>query len=302
MNAVVVGTGSMGPEIAAALARSGYEVVLAGRIATNRDAGAARATAMAGGLPVPPALIDAPTFAAADLVVETIVEDADTKRALFRRIEPWCHPRAIIATNTSSLTIADLAGAFAHPERFAGLHFLKPAHQTGVVEIIPGPATDDGTVTTLRQVAVDMGKTPLVATRDVPGFIWNRIQFAVLRECLHMLDEGVASAEDIDAAVADGLAPRWMAAGPLATADLGGLATFARICDGLFPELASQTYAPASITGPAASGEPLQEWTRAAADAIPALRQDALAAGRTFTERRARLRGDAGDRTPPGTR
>lgn len=291
MNAVVVGTGSMGPEMAAALAIAGYEVTLAGRAPANRDAGAARASELAGGIPVPPAAIDEPTFAAADLVLETIVEDADAKRALVRRIEPWCHPRAIIATNTSSLTIGDLATAFRRPGRFAGFHFLKPAHQTGVVEIIPGPATDEATVEVLREVAGDLGKTPLVATRDVPGFIWNRIQFAVLRECLHMVDEGVASAEDIDAAVADGLAPRWMAAGPLATADLGGLATFARICDGLFPALSAETAAPASITGPAESGQPLQTWTRAAAEAIPALRADALAAGRSFTERRAALRG-----------
>ncbi len=290
MNAVVVGTGAMGPEIAAALGMAGWNVRLAGRIPLNRDAGARRATVLAGGTPVPPAAINQDTFAEADLVIETIVEDAATKLGLFRRIEPWCHPKAIIATNTSSLTIAELAQGFDRPERFAGLHFLKPAHQTGVVEIIPGPDTDDTTVTFLREVAAAMGKAALVAQRDVPGFIWNRLQFAMLRECLHMLEEGVASAEDIDAAVADGLAPRWMAAGPLATADLGGLTTFARICDGLFPHLATASAAPASITEPAAAGEPLQEWTTANADAVATLRGDALAQGREITRRRSRLR------------
>lgn len=279
----------MGPEIAAALSLAGYDVRLAGRIPLNRDAGARRAMDLAGGLPVPPAAINADTFADADLVVETIVEDAPTKIGFFRRIEPWCHPGAIIVTNTSSLTIAELAEGFDRPERFAGLHFLKPAHQTGVVEIIPGPDTADGTVTVLREVAAAMGKAPLVARRDVPGFIWNRLQFAMLRECLHLLDEGVASAEDIDAAVADGLAPRWMAAGPLATADLGGLATFARICDGLFPHLADDVSAPGSITAPAAAGEPLQAWTAANAEAVAALRGDALAQGREITRRRSEL-------------
>ncbi len=292
MNAIVVGTGAMGPEIAAALALAGHDVVLAGRIPLNRDAAAARATDMAGGLPVPPSAIDQQAFAEADLVIETIVEDAPTKLALFRRIEPWCHPKALIATNTSSLTIAELAGGLDRPGRFAGLHFLKPAHLTGVVEIIPGPATSDATVDALRGIAADMGKAPLVARRDVPGFIWNRLQFAMLRECLHMLDEGIASAEDIDAAVADGLAPRWVAAGPLATADLGGLATFARICDGLFPHLATEAAAPASITGPAEEGRPLMDWTTDKADTIPALRADALAAGREFTRRRAALQTD----------
>jgi len=290
VNAVVIGTGAMGPEIAAALATAGWDVRLAGRIPLNRDAGAIRATQLAGDIAIPPAAINQETVADADLVIETIVEDAPTKIALFRRIEPWCHPGAIIATNTSSLTISELATGLTRPERFAGFHFLKPAHQTGVVEIIPGPATSDGTVAFLREAASGMGKAPLVAQRDVPGFIWNRLQFAMLRECLHMLDEGVASADDIDAAVADGLAPRWMAAGPLATADLGGLATFARICDGLFPHLATESSAPASITGPAAEDRPLMDWTARAADGIPDLRADALAAGREITRRRGALR------------
>lgn len=288
MNAVVVGTGAMGPEIAAALSGAGWDVRLAGRIPLNRDAGAARASELAGS-PIPPSPINEAAFAEADLVVETIVEDLPTKLQLFQKIEPWCHPKAVITTNTSSLTIAALAEGFGRPERFAGLHFLKPAHQTGVVEIIPGPDTTETTVAFLRETAAAMGKAPLVAQRDVPGFIWNRLQFAMLRECLHMLDEGVASAEDIDAAVADGLAPRWMAAGPLATADLGGLATFARICDGLFPHLATASSAPASITGPAATGEPLQAWTRSNTDAVAALRGDALAHGREITRRRSEL-------------
>lgn len=289
MRVVVVGTGSMGPEIAAAFAAAGYETSIAGRTPAGRDAAARLATGFAAGSPVTPAPIDAPAFAEADLVVESIVEDLATKHGLLRRIERWCHPEAVIATNTSSLTIAGIAACLARPARFAGLHFLKPAHLTGVVEIVPGPAPAPGTTEVLRDVARAMGKAPLVARRDVPGFIWNRIQFAVLRECLHMLETGVASAADIDAAVSDGLAPRWVAAGPLATADLGGLETFARICDLLFPHLANDVSAPAAITEPAAAGEPLQAWTRTAARDIPALRADALAAGRTIAERRRAL-------------
>lgn len=292
MRTVVVGTGSMGPEIAAAFAMAGFETQIAGRTAIGRDEAARRATVWAGGLPVTTAPIDEPAFADVDLVVETIVEDLATKHELLRRIEPWCHPKAIIATNTSSLTIASLAEALASPGRFAGLHFLKPAHLTGVVEIIPGPATAPGTTEVLRDVAGQMGKAPLIARRDVPGFIWNRVQFAVLRECLHMLETGVASAEDIDAAVSDGLAPRWTAAGPLATADVGGLATFARICDLLFPHLANDDAAPAAIRESAERGEPLQPWTRDAATALPGLRAEALAAGRTIAAHRRRIVSD----------
>jgi 3-hydroxybutyryl-CoA dehydrogenase len=291
MRAVVVGTGSMGPEIAAAFATAELETAIAGRDAKRADAAAALARSFAGSRAVRAAPIAAETFADADLVLETIVEDLPAKHEVLARIEGWCRPDTLIATNTSSLRIADIAAPLAHPGRFAGLHFLKPAHLTAVVELIPGPETDDATTTQLRGIAARMGKAPLVAQRDVPGFIWNRIQFAVLRECLHMLETGVASAEDIDAAVADGLAPRWVAAGPLATADLGGLATFARICDGLFPHLATDTRAPEAITRPAEAGDPLQRWTRSSAEAIQGLRADSLAAGREIAERRRRLAG-----------
>jgi len=291
MRAVVVGTGSMGPEIAAAFALAGLDASIAGREPGRTEAAAGLAGSFAGGRAVAAVPIAAETFADVDLVLETVVEDLATKHELLARIEVWCAPETVIATNTSSLRIADIAAALARPGRFAGLHFLKPAHLTAVVELIPGPATDERTTTLLRDVATRMSKAPLVAERDVPGFIWNRIQFAVLRECLHMLETGVASAADVDAAVADGLAPRWVAAGPLATADLGGLATFARVCDGLFPHLANDTRAPGAITGPAASGGALQGWTRGPADEIGRLRADALAAGREIAERRRRLAG-----------
>ena len=227
--AVVLGTGSMAPEIAAALAGAGAGVTVAGRDARRAEDAAERARALVPGSRIGAAPTAPAALAGAEVVVETIVEDAAAKRALLAAVEPWCPAKALIVTNTSSLRVADLAGALRRPERFAGLHFLKPAHLTAVVEVVPGPATAEGALRTARELARAMGKAPLVVRRDVPGFIWNRVQFAVLRECLHMLEAGVASAADIDAAVSDGLAPRWTAAGPLATADLGGLATFARV-------------------------------------------------------------------------
>jgi 3-hydroxybutyryl-CoA dehydrogenase len=279
----------MGPEIAAAFARAGFETSIAGRTPAGRDPAAAAATKWAGGIPVTPAPIDAPTFTEADFVLETIVEDLAAKHELLQRLEPWCHPKAIIATNTSSLTIADVTRCLENAKRAAGFHFLKPAHLTGVVEIIPGPQTGATTVAALRDVAASMGKTPLVAQKDVPGFIWNRIQFAVLRECLHMLESGVATADDIDAAVSDGLAPRWTAAGPLATADLGGLATFAKICDLLLPYLSVDQQAPEIITRAAEHGVPLQAWTRADPARIAKLRTAALAAGAKIAKQRREL-------------
>ncbi|MEZ5080799.1 MAG: 3-hydroxyacyl-CoA dehydrogenase NAD-binding domain-containing protein [Thermoleophilia bacterium] len=290
-SAVVVGTGAMGPEIAAALLDAGVSTRLAGRT-LERARAAADVAGELSGRPVPRASsIDDAPFDAVDLVVETISEDAGLKRDLFERNEPRCSSRCLIVTNTSSLRIEDLATALTRPARFAGLHFLKPAHLTGVVEIIPGPATEPATVARLEGLSAGLGKMPLRVRADVPGFIWNRIQFAVLRECLHMVEAGVATAADVDAAVADGLAPRWLAAGPLATADLGGLRTVTTICDQLFPHLATEATAPELLRQRAAADEPLQPWVRAAGVDIARLRADALRSGAAFTGRRRAMEG-----------
>lgn len=291
--AVVIGTGAMAPEIAACLAATGTSVAIAGRDAgRTRDAVAqARVHAGADDAPIAPAAIGREAFAEAALVVESITEDLDAKRALLAAVEPWCPDAAVIATNTSSLRISDLAEALHRPQRFAGLHFLKPAHLTGVVEVIPGPETDQPTVDVLRALAGQMGKAPLLVRADEPGFIWNRIQFAVLRECLHMLEAGIADAADIDAAVSDGLAPRWTAAGPLATADLGGLRTFALVSAQLNPHLASGAGVSEELTARADAGEPLAPWTRDGGPAVAALRAEALRAGREIASMRRAIGG-----------
>jgi 3-hydroxybutyryl-CoA dehydrogenase len=280
----------MAPEIAAALAAAGLSVVVAGRSAERAERARARAVVLLPGGPgIDAAKIGAAALADADLVLETVVEEAAVKRDLLSRVEGWCAPEAIIATNTSSLRIADLAAGLRRPERLAGLHFLKPAHLTAVVEVVPGPATAPAVVEALRELAAGMGKAPLVVRRDVAGFVWNRIQFAVLRECLHMLETGIADVADIDAAVSDGLAPRWMAAGPLATADLGGLGTFAAVARELFPLLADTHAVSEELTGRAGAGAAFAPWTAAPAADVADLRAEALAAGRRIARRRRAL-------------
>jgi 3-hydroxybutyryl-CoA dehydrogenase len=284
---VVVGTGAMAPEIAAAFAAAGMSVRIAGRSAEHAEEARRRAEEMGGKAEA--VAIDASAFAGADLVLETVVEDLGVKRALLARIEPWCAAEAVLATNTSSLRIADIAAALARPDRLTGLHFLKPAHLTAVVEVVPGPRTAPEVADALRDLAARMDKTPLVVRADAPGFIWNRIQFAVLRECLHMLEAGIADAADIDSAVSDGLAPRWTAAGPLATADLGGLATFALIAGLLQPELSDAHEVSPELTDRAAAGRPFAGWTAADRAAIADLRAAALAQGREIAARRRSL-------------
>jgi 3-hydroxybutyryl-CoA dehydrogenase len=267
----VLGAGRMAGGIARACAAAGARVTIAARDAE-------RAAVLAGGLGpsfrgtgIAPA-----AFAGADLVLETIVEDHDAKADLLTRIEPWLDDHALVATNTSGLSVTALARALAEPGRFAGLHFLHPAQRTSLVEVVAGDATAHATMEELVALVRRMGKRPLVLRREVPGCIWNRIQFAVLRECLHLLDAGVCTAAEIDLAVSDGLAPRWATIGPLGTADLGGLGTFAAIAEGLFGALADGDDA-GSLRARADAGESFYTWTEEAEAAVRASRDETIA-------------------------
>jgi len=275
----------MAPGIATACSTAGAEVRLAGRD-PERVADAARAASALAGVSVTPMPLAPDTFFGGELAVETVVEDVEVKIELLQRIEGWLPQDAVLATNTSSFSIEVLARALARPGRFAGFHFLNPAHLTAVVEVVPGPATDQSTIDVLADLARWMGKTPLVLRRDVPGFIWNRLQFALIRECLHLLDEGVAHIASIDAAVSDGLAPRWLAGGPLATADLGGLDTFRRAAARLFPELAGGGEVSPALARRAAQGGSFYRWSEESRRAIETIRAEALALGRELAERR----------------
>lgn len=284
---VVVGSGLTAAPIAAALAAApDTDVALAARDAARTGAAARKASALAGRA-VAALPLAAASFADAELVVETISEDLDAKRGLYAQVEPWLADDAVLATNTSSLPLAELGAALAHPDRLAGLHFLHPAHATAVVEVVAGPATRPQIPVALADLVVAAGRTPIALRREVPGLVWNRLQFALLRECLHLLDEGVADVEAIDAAISDGLAPRWMATGPFATADLGGLETFARVGEQLFAQLADGAAAASALRARADDGF-YPAWTKAERERIERLRGDALAAGaRIARERRA---------------
>ena len=288
MIAVVIGTGRMGPGIAAACAKAGAEVHIIGRNAerTERAVEAARKLAGDAVPPIESGPIEPALMAGADLVVETIIEDADVKSELFRKIEEWIEDRTILATNTSSFRIGDLAQGVARPERFIGFHFLNPAQITAIVEVIPGPATDERTTAWLVDFGRRMGKTPLVVHRDVPGFIWNRLQCAMLRECLHLLDEGVADVESIDAAVSDGLAPRWIASGPLATADLGGIQLFSIVASRLYLSLCNDTKPQPALAERGRRGERFYHWTEQSEQDVGDLRQTNLKELLRMIERR----------------
>jgi 3-hydroxybutyryl-CoA dehydrogenase len=238
----VVGAGTMGAGIARILADGGASVRLTARRKQSLEAAQERAgEAVAMTTDLDEALTGA------DLVVETIVEEVEPKRGVLARAEELAAPDAILTTNTSSLSVDEVGGELKRPERFAGLHFLNPPELVRVVEIVGGARTAPETLETLRGWMEELGKAPVVVRLDVPGFVVNRLQYALLREAYALVDAGVCSFEDVDRAVTAGLGARWAAIGPFQTMDLAGLDVHAAVAENLWSELATTSRPSRSI-------------------------------------------------------
>jgi 3-hydroxybutyryl-CoA dehydrogenase len=241
-NVAVVGAGTMGAGIARIFADGGAEVRLNARRQESLDGARERA-----GEAVHRTTDLDEALTVADLVVETIVEEVGPKRAVLSRAEELAAPDAILTTNTSSLPVDEVGGELQRPQRFAGLHFLNPPELVQVVEIVRGERTAPETLETLRSWMEELGKAPVVVRLDVPGFVINRLQYALLREAYALVDAGVCSFEDVDRAVTAGLGARWAAIGPFQTMDLAGLDVHAAVADNLWPELATTSKPSRSI-------------------------------------------------------
>src|SRR5437870_7723285 len=185
-------------------------------------------------------------MAAADLMIEAVVEDATVKEDVFRRADELLPPEAILASNTSSIPITSLAAATRRPERVVGMHFFNPVPVLRLVEVIRGLQTSDETAAAIAELARDLGKEPAEA-RDFPGFVSNRILMPFINEAAYALLEGVAEAEAIDTIAKLGFAHPL---GPLALADLIGLDTCVAIMDVLHRGLGDPKYAPCPLPRP----------------------------------------------------
>ena len=166
----------------------------------------------------------------------SIVENLDAKRAFWEEISEIAPVEALFATNTSGLKITEIAKVCKYPERFMGQHWLNPPHLLPLCEIIAGEKTSQENVQKMRKLVEGLGKRPVVVA-DINGFIINRIQFAVLREALHIVDIGAATIEDVDTVLKAGMGLRYAALGPFGVADFGGLDTFDHINTYLNAEL-----------------------------------------------------------------
>jgi 3-hydroxybutyryl-CoA dehydrogenase len=277
----VVGAGTMGTGIARVFADAGSSVRLAARRESSLEAARSRLEATAGRMRLTTAIDEA--LDGAELVVETIVEEIGAKRELLARAEELAAPEAILTTNTSSLPLDALAKDLRHPERFAGLHWFNPPELVELVEVVGGERTAPETLETLAAWTEELGKAPVIVRRDVPGFVANRLQYALLREAYALVDAGICSFEDVDRAVTHGLGARWAAIGPFEAMDLAGLDVHAAVAANLWPELSNTTEPSPSIAKALSSGRGLRGDTRPEAlrerrdrvlRGLPALRKD----------------------------
>ena len=208
---VVAGAGTMGVTLARIFAQAGYAVTLWNRRTSSLDRAQER---IAGDLAVlqekglldeSPAAIaqrityttDFAVYDSADFVVENIAENLEIKQAFYRTICQHVSPEALLTTNTSGLRVSDIAQAVEHPERFCGMHFWNPPDLMPLVEITKGEKSGDAVAQAVHALALSLGKKPVIVQKDILGIIGNRLQYAVLREALHIMAEGAAGPEEI---------------------------------------------------------------------------------------------------------
>jgi len=255
----VLGAGIMGSGIAQVAAAAGFDVTMRDiqdrfvdkglqtikfhldRAVEKEKIEAKEAKAIMGRIQGTTDLKDA--AAEADLVIEAVVEDMRVKKEVFAELDAICKPDTILASNTSGLSITEIASATNQPDKVLGVHFFNPAPVMQLVELIRGYVTSDNTLATTKAFVEKLGKTA-IEVKEAPGFAVNRILCPMINEAVFVYSEGVATAEDIDQAMVLG-ANHPM--GPLALADLVGLDTLLAVLDGLHQELGEDKYRPAPL-------------------------------------------------------
>ncbi|HEY7545660.1 MAG TPA: 3-hydroxyacyl-CoA dehydrogenase family protein [Blastocatellia bacterium] len=255
----VIGAGTMGHGIAQVSAQAGFQVTLVDvseeivargmtAIESNLKKGIERAKVTEAEMREALLRIQASTDAAksasqADLVIEAIIERLDAKQKLFAELDAVCKSETILATNTSSLSIEKIASATRRPDRVIGTHFFNPVHIMKLLEVVIGPETSQATLSSVLNVATRIGKEA-ITVKDAPGFATSRLGVALGLEAMRMLEQGVASAEDIDKAMSLGYNHPM---GPLRLTDLVGLDVRLSIAEYLFNELNSEVFRPPDI-------------------------------------------------------
>ena len=259
----IVGAGTMGAGVAEIFAQFGYTVILYNRSKAGMQRALERIRSNVAPIETETDTAEAKIYtthdlaelAQVDLISESIAENLEVKQDIFRKLDEICDAKTLFTTNTSGLSISQIATAVSHPERFAGMHYFNPPQIVPAMEIIKGEATSDATCEVLMDLAKQMQKQPILVQKDVPGFVASRLQFAVVREALHLVEEGIASPADIDAVMKHGLGLRWALLGPLEIADLGGLDIFNTVGSYVAKSMSNATDSPKVLQDLVAAGK-----------------------------------------------
>ena len=227
----------------------------------------------------------------ADLVIEAVSEDIEIKRTVFRDIDDWAPPHAIFASNTSTFMPSLLAAATTRPERVLVAHYFNPPYLLPLVELVRGELTTDETVATMRGLYEGIGKSPAVVQREAPGFVGNRLQMALLREALAIVDAGIASPRDIDTIIRTSFGRRLAVAGVFEVFEAAGWDLTLAVAEQLFPAIDRSPEPPLSLREKVARGElglktgkGFYEWTPEEAAALRGRIANALAAIARFSD------------------
>ena len=267
----VIGAGTMGTNIALSFACAGHPVHVAEvspaqslkcRELIDRGAallhehgllrGGDSAPEVSGRIQVVPTIPEATR--SAKWIIECVVENLATKHEVFAQIEAASDEAAVIASNTSTFLPSELFTALQRPERAMVMHFWNPAQLMALVEIVPLAATSASVVAEVHDHLKALGKRPILLSKDTKGFVGNRLAFALQREAMALVQQGIATPEQIDEAVKFGFGLRMPVTGVFGTADAGGLDVYLQICGLLFPHLSNRTTAPESLSALVASG------------------------------------------------
>lgn len=254
-NVAVIGAGTMGARIAAVMARAGYQVRLYSRSQETLDNAQRRVHSLGVHDRVLYTTSLETSLAGADMVSENVAEDVALKQRVLKSIEQQVSADCLLTTNTSSVSITLLAASLAQPERLAGMHWFNPADTMPMIEIVRGEKTADAVCLRVQDLCRQLGKETIIVNQDIPGFIINRLQYAILREALYLVSAGIGSVEDVDRAVQRTLAPRWAAMGPMKLMDFAGLDTVEKVAGILLPALDNSSELPSWLKARVAEGK-----------------------------------------------
>lgn len=255
-NLVLVGGGVMGSGIAAAFLAGGWNVQETTPSQHTRENLPSRVETAFAQLESPPeargalkihASLGEADMSAVDLVIEAVAEDLALKQTIFRELEARVPPGIPLASDTSTFPISDIAHGLDTAGLVVGAHFFMPAHLVPLVEVVLGRASEPAIARTVAGWLGALGKRPILVSKDIPGFIANRIQHAMMREALYLIEDGVASAEDVDAAVRFGFGFRFIACGPILQKEMSGWDTNCRAGNAVYPHLCNSDGYPPSL-------------------------------------------------------